>query len=82
MVKTYTDSVKPVDMINLRHAHKIDDNHYKIYGRDGNPYIVFVYWDSFGIPHIMCPCYAGSHNAPCFHAAVVLRRLIREKKVG
>jgi len=81
-IKTYSKSVKSVDMINLRHAWKIDDNHYRVYGRDGIEYIVFVVIENGQVKIIACPCVAGVHGDKCFHAAVVIRRLYREKQIG
>lgn len=81
MVKTYTRGVKSVDMVNFRHAHKIDDNHYKVYGRDGAPYTVFVVIENDVLKIIMCPCNAGRFESVCFHKTVVVRRLLREKLI-
>jgi len=83
MVKTYARGVKPVDMVNYRHAHKIDDFHYKVYGRDGNPYTLFVVVDKKRkvLITIACPCEIGLHNGLCFHKTVVVRRLLREKQI-
>jgi hypothetical protein len=80
-VKTYTKGVSSVDMINMRHSWKIDENHYRIYGRDGEPYTVFVVVENGVIKVIACPCVAGTFNNPCFHKAVVVRRLLREKQI-
>jgi hypothetical protein len=82
MIKTYSRHVKPKDMAYFRRAWKIDDNHYRVYSRDGEPYILFVYWDSKGKVHILCPCPAGSHNNPCFHGTILLKRLDREGLSG
>lgn len=81
MVKTYTKSVSSVDMANLRHAWKIDDNHYRVFGREGDDYIVFVVIENFVIKIILCPCQAGIYGNICFHKTVVTRRLLREKQI-
>lgn len=78
MVKTYARHVSPIDMINYRHAWKIDDNHYKVYGREADPYVVFVVVENGVVKIIGCPCHIGSFGEPCFHKAVVVRRLLRE----
>lgn len=82
MVVKYARSVKSVDMINRRHAHKIDENHYRVFGREGIPYKIFVAYNKSGrIVALLCPCFRGLRNLSCFHAGVVYKRLQREGKV-
>jgi len=81
MVKTFTKNVTSSEMANLRHAWKIDENHYRVFGRDGDSYVVFIVVDNKVIIVIACPCQAGSFGNPCFHKTVVTRRLLREKQI-
>lgn len=78
MVTKYARSVKPSVMANLRHAWKIDDTHYRVFGRDSDGYVVFVVVENKAVKVIACPCEA---RKICFHETVVFKRLLREKLI-
>jgi SWIM zinc finger len=62
------------DAMNRRCAWRLGPNLYEVVSRDaGRRYRVSVV---AGVP--VCSCPAGVHRRACWHAATVLRRLIRE----
>lgn len=67
-----TDS--PTTVMNHRRAWRRSETRFEVISRDASTrYQVDVLG---GVP--LCSCPAARHRRPCYHAAVVLRRLIRE----
>ena len=81
MAIAFDRHVKPIDMLRRRRAWRTENpNAFNVFSRDGHTkYRVFVV---NGVsPSIACQCEAGVHSSPCFHATLVMRRLMREKKL-
>jgi hypothetical protein len=76
-IKTYPRSVSAIEMTRHRRAWKIGKNTWRVYGREGKPYIVNQ--DARGLH---CPCHAGLFDQACFHKVVVMKRIKRELERG
>lgn len=73
-VRVFDRRTPPVEMMAHRRAWRVGPATFRVVGRDGQQRYAVRVLD--GVPHCNCP--AGRHGRPCYHAALVLRRLGRE----
>lgn len=72
----YSPQVGPLEMQDgRRRAWKVMPSVYEVVSRKADRRYQVVVVD--GLP--CCECPAGSHGHPCWHAALVLARILREK---
>lgn len=76
-VKTFPKSVPPAEMLRHRRAWRLAENLFRVFGRQGNEYLIPVV---DGCPR--CPCERGRRMRECFHALLVMLRLQREEKAA
>lgn len=73
-VRTFDRRTPPEEMLRHRRAWKRSDTVFKVYGREGDEYIVEMLDDG----RLTCTCAAGEKHQECWHVRRVARRLIRE----
>lgn len=73
-VRLFDRRVPPLSMMDgRRRAWKVASGRFKVFGRQGEQHRVHV---MNGMP--LCDCTAARFARPCWHAALVLARLMRE----
>jgi hypothetical protein len=82
MVKVYAEDTPAVVMMAHRRAWK-DGDGYRVYRRNGKPLRILLDVCQIDLDEYVavprCPCESGVWEKPCWHAAVVHRRTLREK---